>query len=428
MSKLTKYKFSDLYEMSSGISSSKEQAGHGSPFISFSTVFNNYFLPEELPDLMDTSLKEQEIFSVKKDDVFITRTSETVDALAMSCVAVKDYPKATFSGFVKRLRPKTTGIVYSKYIAFFLRSKYFRKVLDCNTIMTLRASFNEDMFSFLHLYLPDYEEQVRIGDLLYKMEMKIRTNNKINDNLEQQAKLLYDYWFTQFDFPDENGKPYRSSGGKMVWNEQLKMEIPFSWICSKMENAIEAVRTGLNPRNNFQLGNGNIQYITVKNLCLNGSLDFSGCDTIDEQARQIVHRRSDIQRDDILFASIAPLGRCYLIQENPTNWDINESVFSIRYNSSVLTAEYLYMNLQSETFVKRATACSTGSIFKGIRINSLMDSEIILPPLSVTKEFSKEIKPLFALQKELDRETHTLIQLRDWLLPMLMNGQATISD
>ena len=428
MSKLTKYKFSDLYEMSSGISSSKEQAGHGSPFISFSTVFNNYFLPEELPDLMDTSLKEQEIFSVKKDDVFITRTSETVDALAMSCVAVKDYPKATFSGFVKRLRPKTTGIVYSKYIAFFLRSKYFRKVLDCNTIMTLRASFNEDMFSFLHLYLPDYEEQVRIGDLLYKMEMKIRTNNKINDNLEQQLMLLYDYWFTQFDFPDENGKPYRSSGGKMVWNEQLKMEIPFSWICSKMENAIEAVRTGLNPRNNFQLGNGNIQYITVKNLCLNGSLDFSGCDTIDEQARQIVHRRSDIQRDDILFASIAPLGRCYLIQENPTNWDINESVFSIRYNSSVLTAEYLYMNLQSETFVKRATACSTGSIFKGIRINSLMDSEIILPPLSVTKEFSKEIKPLFALQKELDRETHTLIQLRDWLLPMLMNGQATISD
>ena len=428
MSKLTKYKFSDLYEMSSGISSSKEQAGHGSPFISFSTVFNNYFLPEELPDLMDTSLKEQEIFSVKKDDVFITRTSETVDALAMSCVAVKDYTKATFSGFVKRLRPKTTGIVYSKYIAFFLRSKYFRKVLDCNTIMTLRASFNEDMFSFLYLYLPDYEEQVRIGDLLYKMEMKIRTNNKINDNLEQQAKLLYDYWFTQFDFPDENGKPYRSSGGKMVWNEQLKMEIPFSWICSKMENAIEAVRTGLNPRNNFQLGNGNIQYITVKNLCLNGSLDFSGCDTIDEQARQIVHRRSDIQRDDILFASIAPLGRCYLIQENPTNWDINESVFSIRYNSSVLTAEYLYMNLQSETFVKRATACSTGSIFKGIRINSLMDSEIILPPLSVTKEFSKEIKPLFALQKELDRETHTLIQLRDWLLPMLMNGQATISD
>ncbi|PKD31105.1 EcoKI restriction-modification system protein HsdS [Ruminococcus bromii] len=289
-------------------------------------------------------------------------------------------------------------------------------------------NINIDYLTSLDFKVPDKIAQDKMVELLSAIDEKILMNSKINDNLEQQAKLLYDYWFTQFDFPDENGKPYRSSGGKMVWNEQLKMEIPFSWICSKMENAIEAVRTGLNPRNNFQLGNGNIQYITVKNLCLNGSLDFSGCDTIDEQARQIVHRRSDIQRDDILFASIAPLGRCYLIQENPTNWDINESVFSIRYNSSVLTAEYLYMNLQSETFVKRATACSTGSIFKGIRINSLMDSEIILPPLSVTKEFSKEIKPLFALQKELDRETHTLIQLRDWLLPMLMNGQATISD
>lgn len=192
MSKLTKYKFSDLYEMSSGISSSKAQSGHGSPFVSFSTVFNNYFLPEELSDLMNTSIKEQEIYSVKKDDVFITRTSETVDALAMSCVATKDYPKATFSGFVKRLRPKTTGIVYSKYIAFFLRSKYFRKVLDCNTIMTLRASFNEDIFSFLYVYLPDYEEQVRIGDLLYKIEMKVRTNNKINDNLKNyKAKAEY---------------------------------------------------------------------------------------------------------------------------------------------------------------------------------------------------------------------------------------------
>lgn len=183
MSKLIKYKLSDLYEMSSGISSTKQQAGHGYPFVSFSTVFNNYFLPEELPDLMDTSEKEQEVFSVKKDDVFITRTSETVDALAMSCVAIKDYPKATFSGFVKRLRPKKSGVVYSKYIAFFLRSQYFRKVIDCNTIMTLRASFNEDMFSFLYLYLPEYKEQVKIGDMLYNIESKIQLNNKINDNL-----------------------------------------------------------------------------------------------------------------------------------------------------------------------------------------------------------------------------------------------------
>ena len=317
----------------------------------------------------------------------------------------------------------------NKLFAYYLfMTKSVREQLERSSSGTKVKHTSPEKIYDVEEEIPDVISQQKIANLLWSIDEKIANNNAINDNLEQQAKLLYDYWFTQFDFPDESGKPYRSSGGKMVWNEQLKIEIPFSWVCSKMENAIEAVRTGLNPRNNFKLGNGNIKYITVKNLCLNGSLDFSGCDTIDEQARQIIHRRSDIQIDDILFASIAPLGRCYLIQENPTNWDINESVFSIRYNSSVLTAEYLYMNLQSEAFVKRATACSTGSIFKGIRINSLMDSEIILPPQSVTKEFSKEIKPLFALQKELDRETHTLIQLRDWLLPVLMNGQATISD
>ena len=83
MSKLQKYAFADLYEMSSGLSSTKEQAGHGSPFVSFSTVFNNYFLPDKLPDLMHTSEQEQEMFSVHKGDIFLTRTSETVDELAM---------------------------------------------------------------------------------------------------------------------------------------------------------------------------------------------------------------------------------------------------------------------------------------------------------------------------------------------------------
>lgn len=229
MSKLHKYAFADLYNMTSGISSTKEQAGHGAPFVSFSTVFNNYFLPDELPELMDTSEREQEAYSIKKGDILITRTSETVDELAMSCVALKDYPRATYSGFVKRLRPKTTGIAYDKYMAFFLRSKYFRKVINSNTIMTLRASFNEDIFSFLTLYLPDYEEQVKIGDMLYNMERKIIVNKKINDNLEQQAKLLYDFWFTQFDFPDEKGKPYRASGGQMQWNDTLKRYVPIGW-------------------------------------------------------------------------------------------------------------------------------------------------------------------------------------------------------
>lgn len=189
MSKIEKYKFCDLYDMSSGISSTKAQAGHGAPFLSFGTVFNNYFLPETLTDKMDTTTEEQTTFSIKKGDIFVTRTSETIDELAMSSVALKDYPNATYSGFVKRLRPKTTGIVYDKFIAFYLRSKLFRKTMTNNATMTLRASFNEDIFSFLYLYPPQYEEQKRIGDLLYNIEKKMNTNKKINDNLSYQSLM-----------------------------------------------------------------------------------------------------------------------------------------------------------------------------------------------------------------------------------------------
>lgn len=426
MNKIIKYPFSQLYDMASGISSTKEQAGHGSPFVSFSTVFNNYFLPDALPDLMDTSIKEQETYSIKKGDILITRTSETIDELAMSCVAVKDYPRATYSGFTKRLRPKTAGIAYHKYLAFYLRSQLFRKAVTNNAFMTLRASFNEDIFSFLNLYLPEYKEQVKIGDMLYSMEQKIQLNKRICAELEAMAKTLYNYWFTQFDFPDENGKPYRSSGGEMVWNDQLKREIPKRWEVRPLSHVISSINTGLNPRDNFILGNGDIQYLTVKNLTTSGTIDFSGCDTVDEQAREIIHKRSDVSVGDILFASIAPLGRCYLIQNPPEKWDINESVFSIRRNASRVTSEFLYMYFMSDTFIKAATSSSTGSIFKGIRINTLLDIAAVIPPKDIVAAFTTQVKTLLALKEQKGTENRELTKLCDWLLPMLMNGQATV--
>lgn len=421
MSKLTKYKFSDLYEMSSGISSSKQQAGHGSPFISFSTVFNNYFLPEELPDLMDTSLKEQEIFSVKKDDVFITRTSETVDALAMSCVAVKDYPKATFSGFVKRLRPKTTGIVYSKYIAFFLRSKYFRKVLDCNTIMTLRASFNEDMFSFLYLYLPDYEEQVRIGDLLYKMEMKIRTNNKINDNLEQQLMLLYDYWFTQFDFPDNDGNPYQTSGGKMVWNDTLKRNIPENWkVQSVISNCLSSI---IKP---------GVEIFNTKTYLATADVKGTSISTgtiVDYDGRE---SRANMQPsiNSVWFAKMKnSIKHLYLNKEMQPI--ISSSILSTGFcglQCKEISFEYIASYVSNAYFEIHKDMLAHGATQEAVNNDDLTGVHIIIPEDTVLRAYHETTQAIYAQISKNICENQELVKLRDWLLPMLMNGQATISD
>lgn len=407
MSKIIKYPFSQLYDMASGISSTKEQAGHGSPFVSFSTVFNNYFLPDALPDLMDTSIKEQETYSIKKGDILITRTSETIDELAMSCVAVKDYPRATYSGFTKRLRPKTAGIAYHKYLAFYLRSQLFRKAVTNNAFMTLRASFNEDIFSFLNLYLPEYKEQVKIGDMLYSMEQKIQLNKRICAELEAMAKTLYNYWFTQFDFPDENGKPYRSSGGEMVWNDQLKREIPKGWQVSSIGSVTrnyDSKRVPLS-QNERDIMKGGIPYYGAT-----GIMDYVNRHIFDGQ-----------------YVLIAEDGSVMDVKGNPIvqmiwgkTWVNNHA--HVLQGCNGYSNELLYLLLQHIPVVK----IMTGSIQKKINQDNLNSYNIPQIPDPISQAFYEIVKPMFEKIQSLQDENDELTKLRDWLLPVLMNGQATV--
>ncbi len=275
--------------------------------------------------------------------------------------------------------------------------------------------------------LPPKESRPKIAKILKGIDSKIENNNGICSDLESMAKLLYDYWFVQFDFPDENGKPYKSSGGKMVWNEELKREIPAGWEVFSLSRCVKSINTGLNPRDNFKLNiGGRIKYLTVKNLTTDGIIDFSTCDFIDEDARAIVHKRSDIKIGDILFASVAPLGRCAIIMDNPENWDINESVFSIRPKPGIVSSNYLYSIFTSNEFVKRAENTSTGSVFKGIRINDLLATKILIPNKDVLIQFDNALQKYYELKNCHFNENQQLTSLRDFLLPMLMNGQVKV--
>ena len=305
-----------------------------------------------------------------------------------------------------------------------------------------------DFFEKTEANLPSLEIQQKIAAVLSSLDDKIALNNRINAKLEQMAKRLYEHWFVQFDFPvschselvseshseemlnqvqhDECAKPYKSTGGKMVWNEELKREIPEGWEVTPLKECINHINTGLNPRDNFVLGNGNIKYITVKNLTESGMIDFSNCDLIDEEARSMVHNRSDIKIGDILFASICPLGRCYLINEEPKDWYINESVFTIRPNYKNMSSQFLYNILRDEYYVRKMTQKATGSIFKGIRVDDLGKMEIVLPSKEIIDSFTAKITPLLNQQAKLQQESMKLSEMRDKLLPLLMNGQVEV--
>ena len=422
MNKIINHSFSQLYSMSSGISSTKEQAGHGSPFVSFSTVFNNYFLPDILPDLMDTSKQEQNIYSIKEGDILITRTSETIDELAMSCVAAKDYPSATYSGFTKRLRPKTEGITYHKYLAFYLRGKLFRKAVTNNAFMTLRASFNEDIFSFLSLYLPEYKEQVKIGDMLYLMEQKIQLNKSICFELESMAKTLYDYWFVQFDFPDENGRPYRASGGEMVWNPQLKREIPKGWEAGTI-GQIGSVISGGTPtttREDYYCNHG-IAWITPNDLSKNEDKMF-----ISHGERDITQSGLDnssavlMPKHSVLLSTRAPIG--YLAISS------NEICTNQGFKSIVPNAGYheYFIYYLIKRNVPAIAQQGVGTTFKEVSKDTLSNFAVPLPPKSLVNNFAEKVTPLCEKRCILEEENHELKRVRDCLLPMLMNGQARV--
>jgi type I restriction enzyme S subunit len=401
--------------MSSGISSKPEQAGHGAPFLSFSSVFNNHFLPEELPDLMDTSGAEKNKYSIRAGDIFLTRTSEVVDELGMSSVALKDYPEATYSGFLKRLRPSQNGITYPRFMAFYLRARLFRKAMENNAVLTLRASLNEEIFSYLDLLLPSYDEQIKIGDFLFLLHQKIDCNNRINAKLEEMAKTLYDYWFVQFDFPDVNGKPYKSSGGKMVYNDLLKRKIPEGWETGSLWN-IAKYFNGLAMQKYRPKGQEHLPVIKIKEMS-------DGITGKTEKASPNIPTDAIVNDGDVLFSWSATLDVKIWSQGKGA---LNQHIFKITSDKYPRTFYYYELIAYLSHFKMMAERRKT--TMGHITQDHLKQSRICIPPLDLIDKIDNTIKPLLDLHLSYEKENLQLAKLRDWLLPMLMNGQVTVSE
>lgn len=305
---------------------------------------------------------------------------------------------------------------------------YIKKSIQNSASGSIQDNINVDYLTSLNFRIPKKQYQDKVVKILSALDRKIETNNSIIHELETLSKILYEYWFVQFDFPDKNGKPYKTSGGKMVWNGELKKEIPIGWQNLSLGEVVANTGTGLNPRDNFVLGEGDNFYVTIKNIEQGKIILDSKCDKISDQSLQIINKRSDLKVGDILFTSIEPVGITYLILEKPINWNINESVFTIRPNYEKVTSEFLFMFLSGDYIKSYTKNVSAGSIHKGIRHSLLKDCKFILPERKTVDEFTFKVKPILSKQDLIQKENQKLIELRDWLLPMLMNGQVKVQD
>lgn len=305
---------------------------------------------------------------------------------------------------------------------YFLQNLNLENYANSSGVPTLNRNFIHPLM----VNFPDPKSQRAISKILSALDKKIELNKSINSELEAMVKTIYDYWFVQFDFPDENGKPYKSNGGKMVRSEELKREIPEGWDVLELKDIIYKTGTGLNPRNNFKLGSGHNFYITIKNVKNNKIVFDDTCDRVDDEALRIIDRRSDLQVGDVLFTSIEPVGVTYLIHKKPRNWNINESVFTVRPNYEKISSEYLYILLSSDEMKAFTTNVSAGSVHRGIRHTLLKTFKLPYKDKQLVEKFTLKISPILKRIYLLDTENQKLAELRDWLLPMLMNGQVSV--
>ena len=286
-------------------------------------------------------------------------------------------------------------------------------------------SMTFDSYYNINVFLPNIEEQRRVASILQKIDAKIALNRQINDNLEEMAKQLYDYWFVQFDFPNEEGKPYKSSGGAMVWNEKLKREIPQGWSDCVLSDYIGRITNGLNPRKNFVLGSGNNYYVTIRSL-VGTTIDWNNCDRCDDEALSKINSRSQLQIGDIIFSAIGTIGRTYYILEEPTNWNISETSFTLRAKENVPN-DFFYGMLRSNEIQLKADKAAMGSTLRCLVMDSLCSLQYIKIPSYMMKLFAAKVSPLYRQIHRNNKEIAELTKQRDELLPLLMNGQATVN-
>ena len=260
---------------------------------------------------------------------------------------------------------------------------------------------------------PSFDEQQKIASVLSALDSKIELNNRINTELEAMAKTLYDYWFVQFDFPDKDGKPYKTSGGKMVWDEDLKRAIPDGWEVGQLKD-ISNIIMGQSPPGE-----------TYNNEA-RGMIFFQGCTDFGNRfpiVRQFTTQPTRYAKEgDILLSVRAPVGTLNIAKENCC---IGRGLAALNSKDNCIAYLFGVMINLKQIFDRRNT---DGTTFGSITKDDLFSLTVVKPDKETLSKYHEIINPAFEKQNKIELENQTLAELRDWLLPMLMNGQVQVKS
>ena len=259
----------------------------------------------------------------------------------------------------------------------------------------------------------DVEEQIKIASVLSALDAKIELNNRINAELEAMAKTLYDFWFVQFDFPDANGRPYKSSGGKMVYNPTLKRDIPEGWDDGSLWDIADYFN-GLAMQKHRPKGQEFLPVIKIKEM-------GEGFSDKTERADPNIPAKAIVEDGDVLFSWSATL--------EVQIWSggkgaLNQHIFKV--TSEKYPKSFFVFELQNYLHHFKMMAEKRKTTMGHITLDHLKQSRIVIPPLPLLEELDRKIQPIFEMRLKRKQENQQLTSLRDFLLPMLMNGQVQV--
>ncbi len=302
------------------------------------------------------------------------------------------------------------NVVDPKFLLYYFFSPEWVQIVERNIIIGAtvdRIPISE--FPSFELSLPNLREQTEISKILSDLDAKIDLNNRINAELEAMAKLIYDYWFVQFDFPDAEGKPYKSSGGKMVYNERLKREIPEGWEVKKLGDFVD----------NFD--SQRIPLSKKQREKRHGKYPYYGATSVMDYVDDFI-----FEGDYILVAedgSVMTEKGFLLVQFIYGKSWVNNHAHVLRAKELFFN-EFLYQTAKNIPAIQ----ITTGSIQKKITKENLQNVRIVVPTRALLEDYSRLANKCRTSLINNQKQNQHLTNLRDWLLPMLMNGQVTVKD
>jgi len=362
------------------------------------------YYPEDFP-------KE---FLLNEGDLVLPLTEQTVGLFGNSAFIphTENYSFVLNQRVGKVIAKECADIVYLHYL---LSTNLVRNQIEATASGTKQRNTSPEKIYDVDVWVPDKTTQKKIGVFLHKFELKIQNNMLICRELESMSKTLYDYWFTQYDFPNSEGEPYRASGGEMIWDEQLKRKIPKGWKVGNLYDIATPVNGLACQKYRPKEDEESLPVVKITEM-------HDGITADTERVSINIPEKNKIYDGDILFSWSATLEVMYWFGGDA---GLNQHIFKVNPKDR-FTKEYVYHQFSSYVinFVKMAEARKT--TMGHITTDHLEQSRVVLPPSDIIDKFTEIVKPMHQKMGQGKRENLELTKLRNWLLPMLMNGQATV--